>query len=209
MSVVIYDTLEQKMWADTVASSGLSVVTSMPKVFITNVDDKYSIMVGGVGVNAQTTPATIYAIKQITHLLKDDKGFDGMLGGLCMADCNMVLYNKFCEQIDCVNKMLDAKCDFGLLIAVKCLETEEIAIGILENSPEIQWGVRPLYSKRDIVMAGNQVENCILSLPDTLSPKEKIAHINHITFIGTPYNTVEGYSFDGTVEYVKVPKCYP
>lgn len=209
MSVVIYDTLEQKMWADTVMSSGSSVVTSGPKVFVTNVDDKYSVMVGGVGVNAQITPATIYAIKQITHLLKVDNGFDGMLGGLCMADCDMVLYNKFCEQIDSINKMLDTKCEFGLLIAVKHLETEEIAIGILENSPEFQWGIHPLYSKRDIVMAGRLVEGCILTLPDTLSPKEKIERINHITFIGTPYNTVEGYSFDGTVEYVKVPKCSP
>lgn len=193
MSVVVFNTHNNKMYADTVTTLGNCPVYKVSKVRHAYIAKRnWQIMIGCIGVPAQFEPAVHYAVtilKQLSehHHLDELQGDDVL--PLFIKD-----FDVHTQWLETTVKQSGTSPDWSLLIAVRDEDTNEVALGVMDNSLSISWGIRPF--TRDVVLGSELISASYLNLDDKLTVVEKLEAVKSVNYVSTQNNSVEVHSFD-------------
>lgn len=205
MSVIVFNTHENAMYADTITSLSSGCAYDGHKVAFHEFDNGWKLLLGKIGVPAYYDPVEQYVLSLLSIYAAEEvleiKDFNGRK----ILPMEPRLQEHHLGMMDAFNKHLDGEGDFSFLIALT--DGTDTALGVMHNTLGITWGVSPLNRRRDFVLGSPMVTSAYNSVPEFNLAEEvptykKLEQINNIQFLGVAENNYIRYTFDG--HYSKV-----
>ena len=193
MSVIVFNKFEQCMYADSVTTLGHTAVYKTHKVRHHICENGWQMLIGGVGIPSQASPAISYAIEVVERLID---------GGYTLKDLQrnnplphyMDLFTTHSQWLAEVVKQSNTDPDWSVMVTIRDPETDEIAIGMMDHMIDIHWGIEPHHC--DIVLGSEYVTSAMEAMDDDIPTVEKIKNLRTINYVGAEKNTIRTYTFE-------------
>lgn len=193
MSVIVFNKFEQRMYADSVTTLGHTAVYKTHKVRHHICENGWQMLIGGVGIPSQASPAISYAIEVVERLID---------AGYTLKDLQrnnplphyMDLFTTHSQWLAEVVKQSNTDPDWSVMVTIRDPETDEIAIGMMDHMIDIHWGIEPHYC--DIVLGSEYVTSALEVMDEDIPTEEKIKSLRTINYIGAERNSIRTYTFE-------------
>lgn len=206
MSVIVFNTVENAMYADTNTTLGSSSIYDTEKVMYHAFHNGWKLLMGRIGTPAIYQPAELYVIRYLEKLaLNEDYSLEDLDGGTSLPIDDKLL-SLHMQMLDGFRNLAGDDADFSFLIALT--DGETTVLGVMHATLGIVWGVKPLNGRRDFVMGSQLVTAAYNAGEEQGGTTEattamRLASISNIQFIGVRENRFKRYTFDGGWEWVR------
>lgn len=189
MSVVVFDTNTNRMYADTVTTLGSVACYNSPKLKRVEFDNGWVMLVGAIGVAGHVVIPMNYLCEYVS---------DHIDNGGSIQDLGPNKVHKFSTKtleraIDLQAKALgDFGADYTVIAALT--DGEDVVVGVMDHSMVVCWGIEPIHNEHCICVASSDVTAAFYA--STGVTCERLRCLGSVHYIGNRYNSFVEISFN-------------
>lgn len=176
MSVVVFDTLTNRMHADTVTTLGSVACYSSPKLKRVEFENGWVMLLGAIGVASQAVIPMNYLCEYVADHIAE-RGSIKDLGPNKVAKFST---QRLERAIELQTKSL-GNYDTDFVVVAALTDGKDVVVGVLDHSMLICWGVTPLPEDHCICIASRDVTAAFYaSKGSTLDRLNSLAPVHYI-----------------------------
>lgn len=192
MSVVVFDTKVNRMYADTVTTLGSVACYNSPKLKRVNFDNGWTMLIGAIGIASHA----VIPMKYLCSFVADHIQFGRTIQDLGPNKVTKFSIPVFDNMVDLQTKSLgNFDPDFTILAALT--DGVDTVVGVMDHSLVPCWGITPLPGEPCICVASKEVTAAFYATEGATI--QRLYRLSAVHYIGNRYNTFEGLSFHDNV----------
>lgn len=200
MSVIVFNTKENAMYADEIVTVGSVSAYATHKVSRVEYENGWKMLIGKIGTPAMYAPAEQFIARLVETYAESGASLSDLDGTKVVFTPNNLVteYNALLNE--CRNQ-LNGEGEFTFLIALS--DGNQTVLAVMSDTLSVHWGIKPVVSSRDVVLGSSLVTAAYNAIPDkifdqpTIHTMDKLNYIDSIQYIGGRTNGFCRYTFTG------------
>lgn len=192
MSVVVFDTKSNRMYADTVTTLGSVACYNSPKLKQVKFDNGWVMLLGAIGVASQAVIPMNYLCEYVSEHIEN---------GGSIRDLGPNKVHKFSTKtlenaLDLQAKALGGF-DTDYVVIAALTDGRDVVVGVMDHSMVVCWGIEPIPEETCICIASREVTAAFYSSSGSM--RNRLYCLRPVHYIGNHSNTIVEIGFNDDV----------
>lgn len=188
MSVVVFDTKANRMYADTITTLGSVACYNSPKLKRVTFDNGWRMLIGTIGVAGHAVAPTQY----LCYFVSDHIDFGRTIKDLGPNEATKFSIPRLEKMVELHTKLL-GNCEPDFTIIAALTDGTDTVVGVMDTSFMPCWGVTPLSGETCICVASKEVTAAFYATEG--HTHHRLNKLSAVHYIGNKYNTFEELGF--------------
>lgn len=203
MSVIVFNTKENAMYADEIVTVGSVSAYATHKVSRVEYENGWKMLIGKIGTPAMYAPAEQFIARLVETYVESGASLSD-LDGTKVVFTPRDLVTEYNALLNECRNQLNGEGEFTFLIALS--DGDQTVLAVMSDTLSVHWGIKPVGGGRDVVLGSSLVTAAYNATPDAIYNQpnmptvEKLSYLDSIQYIGGRVNSFHKYTFTGDVD---------